>query len=91
MVVLVVLVRRHRPAAGAAVHQAPGVLEEKAGPAAVRRVPPGLLDALPVNALSALGIAAVARDVDPRLVVGNDATDAAHVPRHLRERAHHED
>ena len=38
-----------------------------------------------------LGIVVVARDVDPREVVGDDVTDAAHVPRHLHERAHHED
>ena len=30
--------------------------EEETGPAAVRRVPPGHLDALPVHALGALGI-----------------------------------
>jgi len=48
--VLVVLVRRHRRAVGAAVRRAvdgegPGAVEEETGPAAV---PPGLLDALPV-------------------------------------------
>ena len=37
--------------------------------AAVRHVPPGLLDALPVHALGALGIVVVVRDVDPRQVV----------------------
>ena len=46
--VLVVLVRRHRRAVRAAVRRAvddevPGAVEEKAGPAAVRRVPPGFL------------------------------------------------
>ena len=51
--VLVVLVRRHRRAVGAAVRRAvddevPGAIKEETGPAAVRRVPPGLLDALPV-------------------------------------------
>jgi len=81
--VLIVLVRRHRRAVGAAVRRAvdgevPGAVEEKAGPAAVRRVPSGLLDALPVHALGALGIAVV-RDVGPRQVVCDDATDAAHV------------
>jgi len=53
--VLIALVRRHRRAVGAAVRWAvgdevPGTVEEEAGPAAVRRVPPGLLDALPVHA-----------------------------------------
>jgi len=33
-----------------------GAVEEEAGPAAVRCAPPGLLDALPVHALGALGI-----------------------------------
>ena len=52
---LVVLVRRHRRAVGAAARrtvddEVPGAVEEEAGPAAVRRVPPGLLDALPVHA-----------------------------------------
>jgi len=65
--VLVVLVRRHRRAVGAAVRRAvddevPGAVEEGAGPAAVRRVPPGLLDVLPVHALGALGIVVVVRD-----------------------------
>ena len=59
--VLIVLVCRHRRAVGVAVRRAvgdevPGVIEEETGPAAVRRVPPGLLDALPVDALGALGI-----------------------------------
>jgi len=45
--VLIVLVRRHRCAVGAVVRQVvdgevPGAVEEEAGPAAVRRVPPGL-------------------------------------------------
>ena len=65
--VLVILVRRHRCAVGAAVRQAvddevPGAIKEETGPAAVRRVPPGLLDALPVRALGALGIVVVVRD-----------------------------
>ena len=47
--VLIVLVRRHRRAVGAAVRRAvddevPGTAEEEAGQAEVRRVPPGLLD-----------------------------------------------
>ena len=33
-----------------------GAVEEETGPATVRRVPLGLLDALPVHALGALGI-----------------------------------
>ena len=46
--VLIVLVRRHRRAVSAAVRRAvddevPGAVEEEAGPAAVRRVYPGLL------------------------------------------------
>ena len=62
--VLVVLVRRHRRAVGAAVRQAvddevSSVVEKETGPAAVRRVPPDLLDALPVHALGALGIIVV--------------------------------
>ena len=93
---LIVFVRRHRRAVGAAVRRAvgdevPGAVEEEAGPAAVRRVPPGLLDVLPVHALGAPGIVPVVRDVGPRQVVCDDDTDAAHVLRHLRERAHHED
>ena len=45
--VLVVLVRRHRRAVRAAVRRAvddevPGAIEEETGPAAVRRVSPGL-------------------------------------------------
>ena len=72
--VLIVLVRRHRCAVGAAVRRAvddevPGAVEEETGPAAVRRVPPGLLDALPVHALGALGIVVVVRDVGPRQIV----------------------
>jgi len=87
VVVLVVLVRWHYRAVGAAVRRAvgdevPGAVEEKSGPAAVRRVPPGLLDALlPVHALGALGIVVVVQNVGPRQVVGDDVT----------ERAHHED
>ena len=53
---LVVLVRRNCCAVGTAVRWAvddevPSAVEEKTGPAAVRRMPPGLLDALPVHAL----------------------------------------
>ena len=36
-----------------------GAVEEETGPAAVRRDPPGLLGALPVHALGALGIVVV--------------------------------
>ena len=62
--VLIVLVRRHRRAVGAAVRRAvdgqvPGAVEEETGAAAVRRVPQGLLDALPVHALGVLGIVVV--------------------------------
>ena len=69
--VLIVRVRRHRRAVCAAVRRAvddevPGAVEEEKGPAAVRRVPPGLLDALPIHALGALGIVVVVRDVGPR-------------------------
>ena len=39
----------------------PGAVEEETGPAAVRCVPLGLLDALPEHALGALGIAVIAR------------------------------
>ena len=58
--VLIVLVRRHRCAVGAVVRRAvddevPGAVEEEANQAAVCRVPPGLLGALPVHALGALG------------------------------------
>ena len=82
--VLIALVRRHRRAVGAAVRWAvddevPGAVEEETGPAAVRRVSPGLLDALPVHALGALGIIVVVRDVGPRQVVCDDVADAAHV------------
>ena len=66
-------------------------MRSRARPAAVRRVPPGLLDALPVHAVGALGIVVVARDVGPRQVVLDDAAVAAHVLWHLCERAHHED
>jgi len=41
--------------------------------------------------IDALGIVAVERDVGPRQIVRGDVTDADHVLRHLRERAHHED
>jgi len=65
---LVILVRRHRRAVGAAVRRAvddevPGAVEEETGPSAVRHVPPGLLDVLLVHALGALGIVVVVRDV----------------------------
>ena len=55
------------------------------------RVPPGLLGALPVHTPGALGIVVVVRDVGPRQIACDDATDTARVLRHLRERAHHED
>ena len=71
--------------------RSPGAVEEEAGPAAVRRAPPGLLDALPVYALGAFGIVVVVRDVGPRQVMCDDATNATHVLQHLRERANHED
>ena len=86
MAVLVVLVRRYCCAVGTAVRRAvddevpgavEGVVEEETGPAAVRRVPAGLLDALPVHALGALGITVAVRNVDPRQVVGNDVTGVA--------------
>ena len=62
--VVLVLVLRHRRAVGAVVRRAvggevPGAVEEEAGSAAVRRVLRGLLNALPVHALGALGIAVV--------------------------------
>jgi len=93
---LIALVRRHRRAVGAAVRRAvdnevPGAVEEETGPAAVRRVPLGLLDAPPVHALGAPGIIVVERDVGPRQVVLHDAADSARILWHLRERAHHED
>ena len=70
MAVLIALVRRNCRAVGAAVRRAvddevPGAVEEETGPDAVRRVPPGLLDALPVHALGALGVVVVVRDVGP--------------------------
>jgi len=48
-------------AVGAAVRrvvddEVPGAVEKEAGSAAVRRVPPGLLDALPVHALMRLAL-----------------------------------
>jgi len=58
--VLVVLVRPNCCAGGGAavrrvvIDEVPGVVEGEAGSAAVCRVPPGLLDALPVHALDAL-------------------------------------
>ena len=97
MAVLVVLVRRHCCAVGAAVRravgdEAPGAVEEDTGQAAALcRVPKASWMRclyMPL-VLGALNTAVVLRDVDPRQVVGDDATDSAHVPRHLRERAHH--
>ena len=46
--------------------EVPSEVEEKAGSVAVRRMPPGLLGALPVYAPGALSTAAVVRDVGPR-------------------------
>ena len=60
--------------------EVPGAVEEEAGSAAVRRVLPDLLGALPVHALSALGIVVAVRDVDPRQVTGDDAADAWRCP-----------
>ena len=55
--VLVVLVRRHRAAVRRAVDdEVSSAIKEETGPAAVRRVSPGLLDARPVHALGAPGI-----------------------------------
>ena len=76
VVVLVVLVRRHRHAVGTAVRRAvddevPGAAEEETGRATVRRVTPSLLNALPVHALGPLGTVVVVRDVGPRVVVFN--------------------
>jgi hypothetical protein len=70
VVVLVVLVHRHSRAVGAAVRRAvddevPGTVEEETSPATVHRVPPGLIDALPVYALGPLGIVVVVRDMSP--------------------------
>ena len=45
------------------VDEAPGAVEEETGPATVRRVPSGLLNALPVHAPGPLGIVVVVRDV----------------------------
>ena len=59
--------------------------------AAVRRVPPGLLNALPVHGLGPLGIVVVLRDVGPHKAVGSNATDAAYASRHPRELVHHVD
>ena len=71
---MVVLARRHRRAVCTAVRravgdEAPGAAEEETGPATVCRVPPGLLNALPVHALGPLGIVVVVRDVNSRLLV----------------------
>jgi len=76
--VLIALVRRHRRAVSAAVRRAvddevSGAVEEETGPAAVRRVPPGLLDALGIV------VVLVVRDVGPRQHVCGDTTGAAHV------------
>ena len=92
--VLIVFVRRHRRAVGAAVHravddEAPGAVEEETGPAAVRCVSPSPLDALPVHALGALGIVVVVRDAGPRQVVCDDVTDAACSPSDERDRKTH--
>ena len=78
---MVALVRRHRRAVGTTVRRAagdevPGAVEKETGPATVQRVPPGVLNALPVHAPGPLGIVAVVRDADPRQLVGDDATDA---------------
>ena len=75
MTVLVVLVLRHC-AVGVALRRAvddevPSAVEKKTGPAAVRRMPPGLLDAPPVHALGALRIAVVVRDVGTRQFVSD--------------------
>jgi len=64
VVVLAVLVSWHHRAVGATVRRAvgdvvPGAVEEETGPAAVRRVSPGLLNALPVNNLGPLGFVVV--------------------------------
>jgi len=77
LAVLVVLVRRHRRAVGAAVRRAldgevPGAIEEETGPAAVCRVLPGLLDALPVHALGALDIAVLLMAPAPCLFMNID-------------------
>ena len=53
-----------------------GAIKEETGPAAVRRVSPGLLDARPVHALGAPGIIVVVRDVGPRQVLCDDVADA---------------
>ena len=75
--ILVVRVRRYRCAVSAVVRRA---VDDEVERGAVRRMPLNLLDALPVHALGALGnIVVVVRDVDPRQVVSDDATDAAHV------------
>ena len=66
MTVLVVLVRRHCCAVGAAVRRAvddevPSAVEEKTGPAAVRRMPPGLLDnrAVPKSRAQSISVLAM--------------------------------
>jgi len=57
-------------------HVNPGEVEKEAGPAAVRRVPPGLLDALPVHALGVLGIVVV---VEQNVILC--ATNCSQAPR----------
>jgi len=83
--VLIVLVRRHRRVDGAAVRRAvddevPKTVEEETGPAAVGRVLPGLLGALPVHAFGALGIVVVVRDAGASQVVCGDAVQAFGLP-----------
>jgi len=80
-----------RRSAPAVDNEVPSAVEGETGPAAVRRVPQSPLDALPVHALVALGIVVVVQDVGPRQVVGGDVKDVAHFPRHLDQRAHHEE
>ena len=89
---------RHRRAVGAAVRRAVGdevlgAVEEEAGSAAVRRVPPGLLNALPC----ACPLCAWNRrcSTRPGSAPGRGRWVVPQMrltsPRHLREHAHHED
>ena len=83
--VLIVLVRRHRRAVGAAVRRAvgdevPGAVEEEAGPAAVRRVPPGLLDALPMTADCSRGPSAEYRRANGSWQTANIQATRASMP-----------
>ena len=48
-----------------------GAIKEETGPAAVRRVSPGLLDARPVHALGAPGIVVVSSFTPPPLSGGD--------------------